>query len=249
MPAKLRVDVIAETMANPAAMAHATDGRWLEKEDGGEQVAVFAGRACYQSWSKPNPATADTKGYLRHIIEAEHFNVMRHAVVTLYIQGVSRSLTHELIRHHVGIDFSQLSQRYVDAKDMSWVLHPTLRKLLNPDMVEVWEEDFQKTIREYERLVQGLEDQGCSRKQAREAARSILPNMTETKIVVTANLQAWRNFIAQRATAHADAEIRELAVAVSWIMKSGYPAAFQDMHLLVNGETGVETIYFGEPHD
>lgn len=231
MPAELRVDVVAETVANPGAMAHATDGRWQDTETGGEAVAVFAGRACYASWGKPNPATATTEGYLAHIIEAEHFNVLRHAVVTCYIQGVSRSLTHELIRHHVGIDFSQLSQRYVDAKDMRWVLHPTLRKLLTPDMVEVWEEDFQKTIKEYERLVRGLESAGCSRKQAREAARSILPNMTETKIVVTANFQSWRNFIAQRATAHADAEIRELAVEVARIMKQGFPAAFQDLTL------------------
>lgn len=232
MPAELRVDVIGEMVANAGAMELATDEMWTPDGITGEDLAVFAGRACYQSWPKPNPKTADTKGYLAHIIEVGHLSVLRHAVVCVYIQGVSRTLTHELIRHHVGIDFSQLSQRYVDAKDMNWVLHPTLRRHLDKDMIGRWDDDFQETIREYERIVHSLEKKGCSRKQAREAARSILPNMTETKIVVTANLQAWRNFIAQRGTLYADAEIRELALEMARILKQGFPNAFQDMIIL-----------------
>lgn len=247
MPADLRVDVIAETRANPEAMTNATDGRFIPDGDRGEDVAVFSGRACYASWSRPNPKTADTKGYLAHIIEAEHFNVMRHAVVTLYIQGISRSCANELIRHHVGIDFSQLSQRYVDTTEMDYVVPPAMRG--NQSLEACLDQTWNVALMDYEAAVKVLEKEGKSRKQAREAARAFLPNCTETKIVVTANLQAWRNFIAQRATVHADAEIRELAVQVAWVMKSGYPAAFQDMHLLVNGETGVETIYFGEFRD
>jgi thymidylate synthase (FAD) len=73
--------------------------------------------------------------------------------------------------------------------------------------------------------------EGKTRKQAREAARAFLPNCTETKIVVTANIQAWRNFIQQRGGASADAEIRELAVAVAKIMKENCPSAFQDLVL------------------
>lgn len=243
MPADLRIDVIAETVANPHAMAHATDGRWQDTETGGAAVAVFAGRACYASWSKPVASRATMKGYLAHIIEAEHFNVMRHAVVTLYIQGISRSLSHELIRHHVGIDFSQLSQRYVDTAEMDYVVPPAMREddYLQSSLANAWE--LAKI--DYETAVKRLEAAGKTRKQAREAARAFLPNCTETKIVVTANLQAWRNFISQRGTLHADAEIRELAVAVAWVLKQGYPAAFQDMHLHV--EDGLpDTVYFGE---
>lgn len=246
MPAELRVDVIAETQANPAAMAHATDGRWHDTETGGEAVAVFAGRACYASWSKPVASRATTKGYLAHIIEAEHFNVMRHAVVTLYVQGISKSLTHELVRHHVGIDFSQLSQRYVDTAEMSYVVPPAFRGDMY--LESLLEDEWSFALQRYDIAVKRLEEKGKPRKQAREAARAFLPNCTETKIVVTANLQAWRNFIAQRATLHADAEIRELAVQVGWIMKKGFPAAFQDMHLHV--EDGLpDTIYFGPPQD
>lgn len=247
MPADLRVDVIAETRLNRAAVFHATDQRFMPDGEGGEDVAVVAGRACYASWTRPNPATATTKGYLGHIIEEAHFNVMRHAVVTLYIQGVSRSLTHELIRHHVGIDFSQLSQRYVDTAEMDYVIPPAMRGNHKLE-ARLWHE-WGEALDAYGEAVEELMAQGKTRKQAREAARAFLPNCTETKIVVTANLQAWRNFISQRATLHADAEIRELAVQVAWIFKQGYPAAFQDMHLLVNGETGVETIYFGEFRD
>jgi thymidylate synthase (FAD) len=227
--ATLRVDVIAETVANPAAMAHATDGRFIPDGARGEDVAVFSGRACYASWSKPNPKTATTKGYLAHIIEAEHFNVMRHAVVTLYIQGVSRSLTHELIRHHVGIDFSQLSQRYVDTSEMDYVIPPAFRGNHKLE-ARLWHE-WGEALDAYGEAVEELDPEGKNRKKAREAARAFLPNATESKIVVTANLQAWRNFIAQRGTAHADAEIRELAVEIARIMKQGFPAAFQDLTL------------------
>lgn len=227
MPAELRVDVIAETRVNREAVFHATDQRFMPDGDRGEDIAVVAGRACYASWSKPNPATADTKGYLAHIIEAEHFNVMRHAVVTLYVQGVSRSLTHELIRHHVGIDFSQLSQRYVDTSEMDYVIPPASRG--SEEAEDRLEQHWRTSVRNYEAETARLLTEGKTRKQAREAARAFLPNCTETKIVVTANLQAWRNFIAQRGGAAADAEIRELAVEVARILMQGFPAAFQDL--------------------
>lgn len=244
MPAELRVDVIGESRANPTAMAHATDGAYIADGDRGEDIVVFGGRACYQSWSKPNPKTADTKGYLGHILEVEHLSVLRHATVTLYIQGISRACSLELIRHHVGIDFSQLSQRYVDAEDMTYVVPPAMR---GDDLLEQrMEESWHQALVEYEHAVRRLEHQGKTRKQAREAARAFLPNCAETKIVVTANIQALRNFIAQRATLHADAEIRELAVEVARILKQGYPNAFQDMHLSTDPKTGVSVVYFGD---
>src|SRR3712207_7558756 len=83
---------------------------WSTEAEGGEALAEFAGRACYQSWDKPNPATATNAGYLRHILEVGHLSVLEHGTVTMYLTGVSRSLTHELIRHR-HFSFSQLSQR------------------------------------------------------------------------------------------------------------------------------------------
>ena len=72
---------------------------WATDADGGQALAEFAGRACYQSWNKPNPATATNAGYLRHILEVGHLSVLEHGTATFYLTGVSRSLTHELIRH------------------------------------------------------------------------------------------------------------------------------------------------------
>src|SRR6185436_8996725 len=90
----LRVQVIAQTQFTPPA-----DVPWETDADGGQALAEFAGRACYESWDKPNPATATNEGYLRHILEVGHLAVLEHATVSMYLTGVSRSLTHELVRH------------------------------------------------------------------------------------------------------------------------------------------------------
>lgn len=230
MPATLRVDIIGEMTANELAMHYATDGRWQASGDtpmNGQQLAEFAGRACFESWSKPHPGRQDNRSYLAHILEVEHFSVLRHGVVTLYIQGVSRNLTHELIRHHIGIDYSQLSQRYVDAAEMDYVVPPAMRgdEFLERRLKFMWD----AAVAQYALAVNQMEKQDIKGKKAREAARAFLPGCAETKIVVTANLQAWRNFIQQRATLAADAEIRELAVEVARIMQQGFPHAFQDM--------------------
>jgi len=74
----------------------------------GEALVEFAGRACYQSFHKPNPKTASNEGYLAHILETGHGSVLEHASVSIYITGVSRSFTHELIRHR-HFSFSELS--------------------------------------------------------------------------------------------------------------------------------------------
>src|SRR5258706_4986057 len=88
------------------------DVPWSTDAEGGQALAEFAGRACYQSWDKPNPATATNAGYLAHILEVGHLSVIEHGVATFYLTGVSRSFTHELVRHR-HLSYSQLSQRYV----------------------------------------------------------------------------------------------------------------------------------------
>ena len=84
--APLHVQLIAKTdfVAPP-------DVDWSTDAAGGEALVEFAGRACYQSWSKPNPRTATNASYLKHIIDVGHFSVLEHASVSLYITGISRS--------------------------------------------------------------------------------------------------------------------------------------------------------------
>lgn len=202
-----------------------------------ESIVEFAGRGCYQSWGRPNPNTATLDGYVGHILDVGHGSVLEHVTVTLYIQGISRSLTHELVRHrHFG--FSQLSQRFVDEKDFGIVIPP----LLVDDEVAVdrLAREGSRALTAYQDILERAEiaahEKGlkgfAARKASREVARAVLPNMTETKITVTGNLRSWRHFLEVRGSEAADAEIRRLACAVLPFLRTVAPASFQDVHLV-----------------
>jgi thymidylate synthase (FAD) len=210
--APLQVQVIAQTQ-----FIAPQDVPWETDAEGGQALAEFAGRACYQSWAKPNPATATNAGYLRHILNVGHLSVLEHGSVTFYLTGVSRSLTHELIRHR-HFSYSQLSQRYVPERDAAMVEPDVIAA--DPQLHAQFLAATDASLAAYTSLLEGLEKRFADvenatlrRKQARQAARAILPNATETRIVVTGNYRAWRHFVAMRASEHADVEIRELAIA------------------------------------
>ena len=231
----MQVQLIAKTEFTPPA-----DVPWSTDVDGGEALAEFAGRACYQSWRKPNPATATNAGYLRHILEVGHLSVLEHGVVTFYLTGVSRSLTHELIRHR-HFSYSQLSQRYVPERDAEMVEPEVIAR--DPELHAKFVEATRASVDAYTDLLAGLEDAFADepnatlrRKQARQAARAVLPNATETRIVVTGNYRAWRHFIAMRATEHADVEIRELAVECLRQLQKAAANVFGDFEIATLGD-------------
>jgi thymidylate synthase (FAD) len=233
--AKMQVQLIARTEFTPPA-----DIPWSTDADGGEALAEFAGRACYQSWRKPNPVTATNAGYLRHILEVGHLSVLEHGVVTFYITGVSRSLTHELIRHR-HFSYSQLSQRYVPERNAAMVAPDVIAD--DPELYETFTAATRASVAAYNELLAALEAKFADepnatlrRKQARQAARSVLPNATETRIVVTGNYRAWRHFIAMRATEHADVEIRELAVECLRQLQKAAPNVFGDFQISTLGD-------------
>ncbi|GAA2059719.1 FAD-dependent thymidylate synthase [Polymorphospora rubra] len=208
------------------------DVSWSTDANGGQALAEFAGRACYQSWKKPNPATATNAGYLAHILEVGHLSVLEHGSVTFYFTGVSRSFTHELIRHR-HFSYSQLSQRYVPERDAAMVEPRVIAE--DPELHKKFVEATEASVRAYTELLEGLETRFADvehatlrRKQARQAARAVLPNATETRIVVTGNYRAWRHFIAMRATEQADVEIRELAVECLRQLQRVAPNVFAD---------------------
>ncbi|HST58632.1 MAG TPA: FAD-dependent thymidylate synthase, partial [Longimicrobium sp.] len=106
-----------------------------DSEVAGEVVAEFAGRMCYLSFGedaglegghKSIPGRTSNEAYLGNILQVKHGSVLEHAVWTVLIEGVSRSLTHELIRHRAGFGFSQLSQRYVDESHIGFVVPPEI---------------------------------------------------------------------------------------------------------------------------
>lgn len=228
--APLRVQLIAKTefLAPP-------DVPWGTDADGGPALVEFAGRACYQSWSKPNPRTATNASYLRHIIDVGHLSVLEHASVSFYITGISRSCTHELIRHR-HFSYSQLSQRYVPENDAQVVVPPGIDG--DAELEEIFTATADASRAAYAELLTKLEakladmpNATLRRKQARQAARSVLPNATETRIVVTGNYRAWRHFIAMRASEHADLEIRRLAIACLRELVAAAPAVFADFEI------------------
>lgn len=204
-------------------------------------LSEFAGRACYQSWSLPNEKTATNEGYIANILEQRHYSVLEHASFTVYAEGVSRALLTELTRHR-HLSFSVMSQRFVDESESEMVIPPALADKLTEEMQlgqsmfdtvprygEALDDAHHAALAAYGQIYASLTAAGLSRKQAREAARAVLPNATETKMVVTGNLRAWREVIEKRSSPHADAEIQEFARLVLYHAKGVAPAVFADM--------------------
>lgn len=198
-----------------------------------EDLIEFGGRACYQSFHKPNEATRSNHAYIANIIAQEHESVLEHASVSFYVEGVSRNLLLELERHR-HISFSVLSQRFVDGTQARWVAPPAIvdeasgAYNLSEETAQMLDEVQYKAKLAYVAVEKELLGRGMTRKQAREAARAILPGGTETKFLVTGNLRAWRDVLKKRYSVHADAEIRQFAEAVLQLLKHEAPAVFAD---------------------
>lgn len=193
----------------------------------GEILAETAGRLCYMSYGKGRKTN---EVYLGNIIGRKHGSVLEHAVWSFIFTGISRSLTHELVRHRAGWGYSQLSQRYVDESDTAFVVPPAIQDA--SDMVRAsWQSQMKDALNVYINLVSDFQEGGMKRKQAREAARSVLPNATETKLFATANARALRHFVELRGSEGADREIRALALQVLEVMKLEAPSLFGDFEV------------------
>ncbi|HEU0301203.1 MAG TPA: FAD-dependent thymidylate synthase [Longimicrobium sp.] len=230
--------------------------RWESDSDvPGEVVAEFAGRLCYLSFGadaglegghKSIPGRTTNEAYLGNILTTKHGSVLEHAVWTLLLEGISRSLTHELIRHRAGFGFSQLSQRYVDESNIAFVVPPEITE--GTRAYEIWSEACEQGLDAYRALLDEMANQvgdhgpaTMRKKRARQAARAVLPNCAETKIVVTGNARAWRHFMEMRGSASADVEIRKLAAAVLEVLTAEAPHIFGDMHLTPHSD-GTRTV-------
>jgi thymidylate synthase (FAD) len=207
---------------------------WQGDSTDGERLAEFAGRLCYMS--QKNPANRSTRDYLENIKKQGHGSVLEHANYTLLLEGVSRSLTHELVRHRAGFAYSQLSQRYVDESDANFVVPPAI--LGDAKLEAAWTAQMESALAAYIAMVEQLmeryswvADKVHRRKMAREAARAVLPNATETKIVVTANVRGWRTMLELRSSEGAEAEIRRLAIAVLGVLRGLAPGFFADFEV------------------
>jgi thymidylate synthase (FAD) len=219
----------------------------------GEWLVEMAGRMCYQSWAKNGevPKGRSHDEHVKHLIEVGHGAAIEHATFNFVIWNVSRSLTHELVRHRIA-SYSQLSQRYVDSSNVSFVVPPAIQELAKTDQdtYRKWIEHCEKSRQLYGELTdklsvmyEDIESNLERRKKARQAARSVLPNATETKIFVTMNARAVRHLIELRANPAADVEIRKLAVKVCRILQDKAPLFAYGLEVvkLEDGTDGVES--------
>lgn len=153
----------------------------------------------------------DDKTYtqrIESIMKSGHFSILEHASATIQIIGVSRSLTHQLVRHRIA-SYAQLSQRAVPIDKVGYIVPPSVQA--DKDASEI----FRAFMVDVEYTYKGLEARGIPL----EDARFVLPNATETQIVVTMNFRAWLHFLKLRLDEHAQWEIRGLAEQIWKILQ------------------------------
>jgi thymidylate synthase (FAD) len=205
-----------------------------------EQLAKYAGQLCYLSFGPKRSKSADMQKYLQRILDSHHGSVLEHASWTFQLWGISRSVTHELVRHRAGFSYSQVSQRYVGPDMVRFVERPEfaddpILHELFVHYIDTVREDYATVITSLARREEGIAPRMTgllskteTRKAVQQAARAVLPNMTEAPIVVTANARAWRHFLTERGSIHAEPEIRALAYKVWVVLAAHSPFLFGD---------------------
>lgn len=171
-----------------------------------ERVVAAAARLCYS----PVGATEVLEGltdeqtarFLDKLAEAGHESPTEHASFTFAIEGVSRALSHQLVRHRIA-SYSQKSQRYVREDEFEYVTPPSIAAV--PEAQELFRRTMAELRRAYSRLAELV---------PREDARYVLPNACETSLVVTMNARSLKNFFELRCCTRAQWEIRQLAEAM-----------------------------------
>jgi thymidylate synthase (FAD) len=223
----LKVDILAHTMMRDDVLldAYGYDAIGEDDTEPADALGEAAGRICYKSFHRPNPNTASNAGYLSNILGQGHYSVLEHASVTFLVRGVSRALLAELSRHR-HLSFSVVSQRYVNYAETEPVIPPAIKDTEAENLVQY---AYVHSRAVYTAIVAQLTDKGLTRKQAREAARAVLPNAAPVDMVVTGNLRAWRDVLGKRHSIHADAEIQELARLVLGHLRSIAPNSVQDI--------------------
>ena len=217
------VTLLAHTVIDADVIAELMDIQ-PESTDA-ETLVTFAGRSCYESWHRPRPETYHDKDYIdRTIFVQNHGSILEHATATLYFTGVSRAFLTELTRHR-HLSFSVRSQRFVDEGQANIVIPPAMKDLRHTKNTLL--EKFEDQLHTYRWLVQQNLDNGYTRKESREAARAVLPSMTETKMVVTSNLRGWLQVIERRTAPDADAELQEVMGMARDVLKPLAPSIFK----------------------
>jgi thymidylate synthase (FAD) len=205
-------------------------------DDESAAIIEISARLCYMSYGR---GRRDITAFINNLLSSKDGSVFEHVNYGFVFTGVSRSLTHELVRHRAGFAYSQRSQRYVDETEGRFVVPPVLVRELgdSEETVSILKKALETASSSYSELVAALdrslpeewfESNRDRRKAVRQAARGVLPNAMETKIFVTGNVRSWRHFIEMRGAAFADLEIRRLAIEVLRLLQKESPLLFGD---------------------
>lgn len=186
-----------------------------------EPLIAAAARTCYSKMTTEEiyeTMAADpdkNNGFIQRLRDMGHESPLEHVSFTFGIDGVSRALTHQLVRHRVA-SFSQQSQRYVNGENFSFVTPHTIQNNTNIQLA------YSKYLMEAKEFYEALIANGIPE----EDARYVLPNATTSNIVVTMNVRELLHFFSVRCCTRAQWEIRELAWKMLAICKEVSPTLF-----------------------
>ena len=192
--------------------------RLLAHTPDADRICAAAAHSCYSEDSAADLLeTVDPAKMLRHVIGMGHHSVIEHAVFTFSVEGVSRALTHQLVRHRIA-SFSQQSHRYVRLSEPTYVVPETVKR--DPEAMKVYEETMDGIWDSYSKLIgMGI---------PAEDARYVLPNGCTTNITITMNARELLHFFSMRCCNRAQWEIREMADEMLRLCKEVSPVIFSD---------------------
>ena len=180
-----------------------------------EKVIEEAARTCYQSESKSEPGKL-----IKALIKSGHHSVLEHASATFRISGVSRAMTHQLVRHRL-CSFSQQSQRYINESQFEYVIPPVINENV------IWKKYFEDDMKAIQKMYDKYKALGVKN----EDARFVLPNACTSEIVITANFREWRTIFGLRCDKHAQWEIRNVMMHIMTVLHGEAPSVFEDLML------------------
>lgn len=248
----IRLFVVARPSFDHAAVERFLEDEglnWRRSENAtdAENLIELAGRLCYLSFGQ-RQSPKSNREYIRHLVVHGHESVLEHAVWSFVLTGVSRGFSHQLVRHRVGFAFSQMSQQYVDQSSGGAMMPKAVRG--NEAAERHWLESIERSRDDYSGLMRLLEGEGGDLpprerlRLVRSAARSLLPEATETKLFFTANARALRHFLVTRGGIEGDEEMRLVCAQILETLRTEAPAVFEDFYAeeLADGHSVVRRV-------
>lgn len=174
------------------------------------RIGQYAG-ICYNSSQEEEPSVKRAVACK----DRGHLATLRFAYATFHVSGISRTCSHQFVRSK-HLDFLQRSQRYCKEDEASFVM-----PVLDAELTKAVEAHYDRSMALYRKLL----DNGVKK----EDARFVLPESTETELIVTGNFQAWLDFIKLRGDVHAQWEIRTVAKTINNILAQQAPGLFNWM--------------------